>query len=254
MTDPVRPPKVAEAVAGRIEKLIFTGVLRPGEKLASERSLAEKLEVSRPSLREALELLSERGLVTSTRGGTIVAQFLAPLIRPLASILQDNPRGTDDYFEFRHIIEPQAARLAATRATNIDRRAIRGCVEQMANAHKLEDPTQEAETDVEFHLLIYEASHNSVMLHVMRALSELLRQGIFYSRQQLYLHAGARQKLLEQHYAIVEAIIEGKPKEAETAAREHIRFTSETVSELRSDSLRLETSLSRVGRNEFLAR
>ncbi len=57
--------KIAETIAAHIEKFILEGALRPGEKLASERELAHRLEVSRPSLREALELLVQRGLLTS---------------------------------------------------------------------------------------------------------------------------------------------------------------------------------------------
>jgi len=254
MTDAVRTPKIAEAVADRIETLILEGVLRPGERLASERELAEKLDVSRPTLREAIEMLSERGLLITTRAGTIVAQFLAPLMKPFASMLRDNIRGTEDYFEFRGTLEAQAARLAASRATDVDRDAIRACVERMTKAHALEDPAQEAEADVDLHLLIYEAAHNVVMLHIMRAMAELLREDIFYNREQLYLHAGTRQRLLEQHLAIAEAVLAGKPDEAAAAASEHIRSTSETIGEIRRDKLRLETSLSRVSWKEYLAR
>lgn len=249
----MRTPKISEAMAEHIEKLILEGVLRPGERLAPERDLAEKLEISRPSLREALEMLEKRGLLVSGRSGTFVAQFLAPLFKPLATLLQDKPRVTADYFEFRRIQESHAARFAATRATEVDRQAIQQCVERMKKAHRLEDPTQEGDADVDLHLLIYEASHNVVLLHVMRALADLLRNNIFYSREQLYLREGVRDQLLEQHLALAQAVIAGKPKDAEAAAAEHIRFTFETVEDIRRDSLRLETSLSRVNRNDLLA-
>lgn len=253
LSNVVRTPKIAEAMADHIENLILEGVLRPGEKLAAERDLAEKLEISRPSLREALQILENRGLLATTRSGTFVAQFLSPLLRPLATLLQDKPRVTADYFEFRRIQEAHAARFAALRATDLDRQAIRDCADRMRKAHKLEDPTQEGDADVDLHLLIYEASHNVVLLHVMRALADLLRNNIFYSRSQLYLREGVRDQLLEQHLALADAVIAGKTKEAEAAAGEHIRFTFETVEEIRRDDLRLETSLSRVNRSDFLA-
>jgi GntR family transcriptional regulator, transcriptional repressor for pyruvate dehydrogenase complex len=249
----IRTQKIAEAMAEHIEKLILEGVLRPGEKLASERELAEKLEISRPSLREALELLVQRGLLVSGRSGTKVAQFLSPLIKPLATLMQDNPRVTADYFEFRRIQETHAARFAALRATDVDRQAIRQCIERMTKAHALEDPTQEGDADVELHLLIYEAAHNVVLLHLMRALANLLRNNIFYNRSQLYQREGVRVHLLEQHLALSKAVIAGEAKDAEAAAAEHIRFTFEMVEEIRRDNLRLETSLSRVNRSDFLA-
>ncbi len=250
----VRTPKIADAIADHLEKLILEGVLRPGEKLAPERELAEKLDVSRPTLRDALGKLTERKLLTHSRGGTVVAKFLSPLIEPLAGLLAEKPRTTEDYFEFRRIIEAEAAGFAAVRATDVDREAIRQCIGRMTGAHTIEDPTEEADADADLHLLVYEASHNVILLHIMRALTELLRGDVFYKRQQLYLRTGTRDKLLEQHIAIAEAVVAGKREEAMTAAADHIRFTFETVEEIRRDSLRLESSLQRVGRTEFLAR
>ncbi len=61
-------------------------------------------------------------------------------------------------------------------------------------------------------MLVYEASHNMVMLHIMRAFSEMLRHGVFYNRHQLYTHPGVRDELLEQHLAIGEAIIARDPE------------------------------------------
>ena len=123
----------------------------------------------------------------------------------------------------------------------------------MTKAHSIDDPTQEGEADVDLHLLIYEATHNVVLLHIMRAMADLLRKNIFYSRAQLYLRAGVRDQLLRQHAELGEAIVAGKPKEAELAAAEHIKFTFETVEEIRRDELRLETSLSRVNRQDLIA-
>ena len=140
----IRPEKLGDAIAEHLEKLILEGVLRPGEKLASERDLALKLDVSRPSLREALEKLQSKGLIETSKAGTVVAQFLSPLSRPLAELFADKPRVTADYFEYRRIIEGQAAALAATRATDVDRAALKECCERMEKAHEIEDPSQEA--------------------------------------------------------------------------------------------------------------
>jgi GntR family transcriptional regulator, transcriptional repressor for pyruvate dehydrogenase complex len=246
--------KIAEAIADHLEKLILEGVLRPGEKLATERELAEKLDVSRPSLRDALGKLQTKGLIKTTKTGTVVAQFLAPLSKPLAELFADNPRVTADYFEYRRIIEGQAASLAATRATDMDRAALKECCERIRKAHEIDDPSEEAGADADLHLLVYEAAHNVVLLHVMRVFSELLRNGILYNRNQLYGRYGVRDRLLEQHVAIADAIQCGDPKAAEKAASDHIQFTFQSLEEIRRDKLRLETSLSRVGRNEFLAR
>src|SRR5271157_4714443 len=143
---PVRNLKLADAIAEHLEQLILEGALRPGEKLAAERELAEKLDVSRPSLREALEKLQAKGLLETTKAGTVVAQFLAPLSRPLAELFADKPRVTADYFEYRRIIEGQAAALAAIRATDVDRAAIEECCKRMRSAHEKGDLGEEAST------------------------------------------------------------------------------------------------------------
>lgn len=249
----IQTQKVSDAIATRIEKLILEGALRPGEKLASERELAQRLDVSRPSLREAIEKLVARGLLSASRNGTSVAQFLLPIMTPLANLYRDHQNAAGDYLEFRQWVEAQAARAAAERATEVDRTAIGACLADMRKAHKSKDSTQEAQADVQLHILIYEASHNFVVLHVMRALSELLRDNVFFNREHLYLKPGVREKLLTQHIAIGEAVIAGDPDRAEAEAATHIQFVSGTVEDIRRDDQRLKCSISRVGRSDFLA-
>ena len=253
MRDEIRPPRLAEAIAAHIERMILEGVLRPGERLASERDLAEKLDVSRPSLREALGQLEKRGLLVSGRGGTTVAQFLAPLSMPLAELYRDKPRVTADYLEYRGFIEAQAAKLAALRATDLDRKTIRGVVERLKHANTLEDPYEEALADADLHLAVYEASHNVVLLHVMRVFAELLHEGVFYNRDQLYRRHGTRPILLDQHLAIANAVLAGDVDRASHVADEHIRYTFNTIEEIRRDNERLEVSLRRLDRSDLLS-
>lgn len=253
MSDTIKLPRVADVVAGHIEQMILQGVLRPGEKLASERDLAEKLGVSRPSLRDGLLRLEERGLIRTSREGARVARFLEPLSAPLFELFADKPRVSADYFEYRRMIEVEASRLAALRATDVDRELIGSIIARMKAAHELDDPTEETDVDAELHLAVYEAAHNVVMLHVMRVLSEMLRNNIFYNRDQLYQREGAREKLLAQHLAIAEAVVAGDAAGAARAAETHIRFTVETVEEIRRDAERLADSLRRLDRADILA-
>ena len=254
MPDTARATKAADAIADHIEALILEGALRPGEKLVAERELAEKLDVSRPTLRDAIAKLSDKGLLQKSRGGTRVAPFLSPLMEPLAALLSDKPHVTDDYFEFRRCLEAEAAGLAALRATELDRELIGQCADRMKKAHAIDDPTEEAEADVDLHLLIYEASHNVVLMHVLRAMAEMLRKDVFYNREQLYLRPGVRDLLLNQHLAMADAILAGKSENAKNAAADHIRFTYETIKEIRRSSMRLESSLHRIARIDLISR
>ena len=254
MAEVIRTPSVAEAIAGHIERLILQGALRAGDKLAAERDLAENLKVSRPSLREAIGLLSSRGLLETKKTGTFVAHFLTPFTKPLATLLENNTEAVEDYFEFRQNIECLAARYAASRATDVDRDAIRRCIATMKVVHEHDDPAEEAQADADLHLAIYDASHNLVLVHVMRAVAELLRSNIFYSRKQLYERGNVRASLLAQHIEIADAILAGKADAAARAANTHIAYSRRHVREIVIERQRLETSMSRAGRDGYVAK
>jgi GntR family transcriptional repressor for pyruvate dehydrogenase complex len=252
MSQSIKPAKLADAIADHLERLILEGVLRPGEKLLPERELAQSLDVSRPSLRDAVAKLEQRGLLVSGRSGTHIAQFLAPLMEPLAALLQSHPETSFDYLEFRGTIEGTAAALAAGRATDLDRAAIRAVMERMNTAHFKEDHRDEADADADLHLAIYEAAHNRVMLHTMRAFSTLLRNDVFYNRTQLYTRPGVRETLLDQHRAIAAAVLSGDAETARTAAEGHVDFTVRTLRAIRQDEARLAVSIQRIGRSDLI--
>ncbi|MGO9741044.1 MAG: FCD domain-containing protein [Roseiarcus sp.] len=113
--------------------------------------------------------------------------------------------------------------------------------------------TEEAEADASLHQLVYEAAHNIILTHVMRAFGELGRNDIFYNRAQLYNRFGVRERLLEQHMEIAEAVLRGDPAVAEKAARGHINFTFQTIEDIRRDENRTEAALRRISRSDLLA-
>jgi GntR family transcriptional repressor for pyruvate dehydrogenase complex len=103
-------------------------------------------------------------------------------------------------------------------------------------------------------MVIYEAAHNLVVMHVMRAFSDLLRSDVFYNRNRLYLSPGTRQELFDQHLAIGEAVIAGNAEAAEAAANRHIQFTAETLHRLKDEETRLGRALRRFGRGDIVAK
>lgn len=254
MTEPIRPAKLADTIADHLEQLILEGSLRPGERLLAERELAQRFDVSRPSLREALEKLEKRGLLKSGRGG---ATFVAPMLgdgftEPLYTALASRPETTFDYLEFRRFVEGSAAYFAALRGTDVDRDLIRECFEKMEAAHQQDDSSDEAETDADFHLAVYEASHNLVMLHIMRSLSDMLRKDVFYNRAKLYQRQGVRELLLEQHRAVYQTVMAGDPDAAKAAAEAHIDFTRDALMEIAKADARLEVSLRRIAKTDLV--
>lgn len=253
LSETIKPARLADAIAERIQAMILEGVLRPGERLIAERELAAKLGVSRPSLRDGLAQLQARGLVVGGKSGTTVAPYLAKLADPLAELFRDDERVAADYFEFRAVVEADATRSAARRATQADRQTLHQCLEQMRRAHESGDPASEAEADVALHVAIYEAAHNVVVLHVMRALADLLRQGVFFNRESLYSRAGVREALLDQHLRIGAAVLAGDPVEAASAAASHIAFIRVTHDEIRGDEMRQAASLRRIARQDIVA-
>lgn len=248
-----RPPPLAGAVAAHLEALVLEGVLRPGDRLAPERELAAKLGVSRPSLREALALLEQKGLLASSRAGTVVADFLAPLSAPLAGLFGSHPRIGQDYFEYRRLIEPQAAALAASRITAPERAALQDCLARMEAAHRRAAPEEEAEADLQLHLLVHEASHNLVLLHVLRVFAGLLRRGILFSHEQYWRRDTLRGEILAQHRAIGAAILAGDAAAAEDSMRAHILATEAAFLSLRAEAARTDESLRKQQRDTLLA-
>lgn len=244
----VKPARAAEAAARHIEKLILEGALRPGEYLLAERELAARLNVSRPTLRDALRLLDDRGLVTAERGrGTrIGALGSAAITDPLIALLAASPEVADDYLEFRDVVESQAAALAATRANDIDRQMIADCLRAVDAAHEGADPDDEAEADAALHLAIYEASHNLVLLQIMRALSDILRSDVIQNRSRMFTIPAIRELLRDQHRAIAQAILDGDAAAAGAAAHEHLAYIRRASREIREAEAKLGQSLRRL--------
>lgn len=245
---PVKQRRLADDIADKIRKFILEGSLRPGDRLPAERQLAEEFETSRPTIREALIALEQEGLLKMQRGGVHVADATEMSIRdPLVALFRSDPNVFDDYLEFRGILEGAAAYFAALRATDLDRDALRRAFSRVLACHEKADPLEEAHADADFHIAIYEACHNLTILHVMRGMSELLRNDVFYNRKTLYPRVGYREATVQQHRAIFDAIIMGDPAAAQRAAESHIAFVRQALDELKKSEARLDVALRRAG-------
>ena len=230
---PVQPEKLSTAVTRQIEKLILRGILRPGERLPSERELSERLGVSRPSLRDAVAELQEKGLLTTKAGaGIYVANVLGSAFSDaLVNLFANHREAVADYVSFRKDLEGLAAERAARHASDTDLRVVQTIFYKMEAAHQKRDPSDEARLDADFHLSIIEASHNVVMLHMMRSMYQLLQQGVFYNRQTMFKQRTTREMLLDQHRAINDALQNRDPAGARAAVEAHLSYVAQSLSD-----------------------
>lgn len=241
----VQTEKLSQSVIRQIELLILRGILRPGERLPSERELAERMDVSRPSLREAVGDLQDRGLlVARPNAGIYVADVLGSAFAPaLVDLFARHDEAVFDYIAFRRDMEGLAADRAARMASDTDLSVINAIFTKMEAAHGKRDPSDEAALDAEFHMAIIEASHNVVMLHMMRSMFDLLRQGVFYNRQMMFKARTTREALLDQHRAINAALQSRDATAARAAVEAHLTYVETALTE----QIRAE-------RNETIAR
>lgn len=248
----IEAARVAEAVARQIETLILEGVLRPGDRLPPERELAESMGVSRPSLREALADLEARGLIATRQGGgSHVAELTGEAFSPaLIELFAGHDRALWDYLGFRRDVEGLAADRAARHGTPADHQVIAAVFARMEAAHAERNPAHEAAIDAEFHMAIIEASHNVVMLHVMRSIYALLERGIFYNRAVIYGLRETRETLLAQHRAIRDGILGADPAAARGAVEAHLDFVAEALTRAERLRGREEIAALRLAREE----
>lgn len=231
----IEAEKLSDSVIRQIEDLILRGILRPGERLPAERDLAERLGVSRPSLREAVSDLSTRGLLDSRAGsGIYVADVLGSAFSPaLIQLFAAHDAAVFDYVAFRRDMEGLAAERAARQGSDTDLAVVDAVFRRMETAHQKRDPSDEAQLDAEFHLAIIEASHNVIMLHMMRSMFEMLREGVFYNRQAMFRQRTTRDTLLDQHRAINTALQAREPELARKAVETHLDYVQQALTDLR---------------------
>ncbi|GAA6209044.1 FCD domain-containing protein [Cognatishimia sp. WU-CL00825] len=229
----VTPEKLSTSVIRQIELLILRGILRPGERLPAERELSERLGVSRPSLREAIAELQSRGLLSSKAGaGIFVADVLGNAFSPaLVDLFSSHDDAVFDYIAFRRDMEGLAAERAAKFASDTDLKVIDTVFKKMEAAHPKRNPTDEAQLDADFHLAIIEASHNVIMLHMMRSMYQLLREGVFYNRTIMFKQRTTRTELLEQHRSINTALQARDAAAARQAVSDHLTYVERSLSD-----------------------
>lgn len=247
-TQEIKPARMSDAVVGQVEKLITNGKLKAGNQLPPEKELSETLQVSRAVLRDAVVRLEARGVLTIKQGGgTYVCDVSGPTINdPLVYLLQSHPEAIFDFLHLRGSLEELCASYAAERRNSADLEDIQLKFESIKACTESPDPFCDAEKITEFHVALAEASHNIALVYIMRGLYSLLRTSIRTNLEKMSSEPESYSLILEHHGIILDAIVKQQPDAAADAARIHINFVNESISQLGIEQKRLEQSRRRA--------
>ena len=214
--------KLNEQIAENIQEQITDGKLKPGDRLPPERELAALLKVNRATVREAIHLLRERGLVErkNGRGTRIMAMLPDSVGAAIDRFFVTNNCSQRELWDFRIVFEPKVAALAAANANAEDIKKLGAVLRNLEAAWEVQDPAQLASTDAQFHLTLAAVSHNTLMLAVASGLNIVLERFMRTS------HASAHsEESFRTHRIIYRAVSKHDSDKAERAMRRQMDST-----------------------------
>lgn len=225
---PIKPRRVSEEIVKQLKDMIFEGELKPGEKLPPERELAKSLNVSRVSLREALNNLQGMGLLEIQQGNRTFVRPITTLSihDPLAAFSKNDPSNVLKVSEIRKYLEVGSASLAAERATSEEIKKLEKILKEMEE--DLKRNRLGAKSDFDFHFAIASATHNEAYIHIMQTLYDLLQEPLRIAYGDILRKKDKRKKLLLQHQNMFKAIRDHDPERASKEAFIHLCFAFET--------------------------
>jgi GntR family transcriptional repressor for pyruvate dehydrogenase complex len=231
----IRRQNISETVVHEIEALVMKEYFKPGEKLPSERELAERFKVGRYTLREGLRALEAKGLINVMPGKGIFVNLPSnqDFTNALTSMFILEKESLEELIETRKLIESEAAKLAAERATAQDLEAIAASYEQLKLAGNNREKLHDA--DEQFHFSIAIATHNTIFEKVTKAVRHAMHEAV--QRKILDISeifnvntSGVKtpypaefcEQNLSYHHGIYEAVRNHNPNAAYDAMAEHI--------------------------------
>ncbi len=222
MLKTIRVKRVTEEIISQIHDQIARGELTAGDRLPSEREMALQLGVSRPTLREAMQVLEHTGFVEIIQGSGIYIRDIGKedLTTPLEVLVNGSDARYREVYEFRASIEIWAAGLAAERIQNEEIEEMGKIIESMKHCRENKKPVDTL--DAEFHLSIARACHNTIYYLVARTILHLYTQATRISHSELFLNDTDQDQLLEDHEALYKAIASRDAVTARTLMRTHL--------------------------------
>lgn len=217
MLTPIKNVKVYEIIMNQIKDIVRSGELKRGDKLPSERDLALKLNVSRTSVREAIKALETLGLIESRHGegNYIRNDFEDILLEPLSIVFMLLGSDNNEILQLRNVIEPEVAKIAAENITDEEIEKIEDIIEKLSTT---KDSKECASLDKEFHYSIAKASKNHLLSTIVFSVSSLIEEYIDESK----MYEIDREKVINDHKIILEAIISHDSKKAFIESKNHL--------------------------------
>jgi len=227
---PISPKKISAQIAEQIRSSILAGEFSPGDKLPPERELAEMFSVSRPSVREALNMLTSSGLVMSYQGGGTVVKSLVEISAgsPLSELIKGEQARALDVIEVRKCMEGWTSYYAAQRALPDDLRKLEQIVVEMER--NLEEMKPSQDLDANFHVIIAQATHNVVWLHLMQSIFDAMKEFQRGVWRVVYQTAEDHRMLYQHHRAVFEAIRDRDAERARDTMLAHLTFAEQRSS------------------------
>lgn len=224
----VAPRKLHEDVVEQIQSLIVTGQLPMGERLPPEAELAMQFGVSRTVVREAIQILQERGLVEvkQGQGSLVTAPTIDIIVSALRLLAQVEGASTMEVAEARDVIEIGMSALAAERATSSNLRTLERSLRRMEES--LGEVEDFLDADVAFHRELARSTQNKVLAMLIAPVFELMRE----ARGSIVHVPGAAERALQYHRLIYEAMKAGRREEAQDAMHQHIQQVREEIQKL----------------------
>lgn len=219
---PIRTKKIYEEIVEQIKALIADGTLKPGDRLMSERELAERMQVGRSAVREAFRALEAMKIIQIRPGeGTYIREASADfIIDALSLVLNTGNETARELMELRKILEVECAGLAAKRRTEKDLDAMKKALNQMEQ--DIEEGNIGDQADLLFHYSVAKATSNIMVLKLMTTISDTMNHVMREARYKLYRDPDYPRNLLKQHWEIFDAIEAKKMFHAQKAMFLHL--------------------------------
>ncbi|WP_300675168.1 FadR/GntR family transcriptional regulator [Desulfoluna sp.] len=214
---PIKQPKVSTLIVEQIKSHILQGNLSPGDPLPSERELMKLFNVSRASLREALNILHGMGFVIISQRKRTRVKSLVPdsFVEPIHALLKEDRETLFDVIEVRKCMESWNAYYAAERASDAEIERLKHIIDSMMS----QGPKKQRliDNDARFHVSISDMTHNKIQSHLMFSIYGVIQNSVIISYED-----SQTQEILEEHLNIYQAIKKRDPKLARLEMKHHL--------------------------------